>query len=148
MERRRVTASSDSGSWPEDRAIHIYNAAAKSGRPNMIPLQRCICVVSLAMLLASARSGLFMSVAAQQPGASYTPGRTPWGDPDLQGVYDFQSDVPFQRPLDLGNKAVFASPEEKAAYQQRVRMNRARSSGRSEERRVGKECRSRWSPYH
>jgi len=25
---------------------------------------------------------------------------------------------------------------------------RAASSGRSEERRVGKECRSRWSPYH
>ena len=24
----------------------------------------------------------------------------------------------------------------------------ARSRGRSEERRVGKECRSRWSPYH
>ena len=23
-----------------------------------------------------------------------------------------------------------------------------RSGGRSEERRVGKECRSRWSPYH
>ena len=23
-----------------------------------------------------------------------------------------------------------------------------RGSGRSEERRVGKECRSRWSPYH
>ena len=23
-----------------------------------------------------------------------------------------------------------------------------RSAGRSEERRVGKECRSRWSPYH
>jgi len=109
--------------------MHIYNAAAKSGRPNMISLQRCICAVSLAMLLASARSGLFMSVAAQQPAGSYTPGRTPWGDPDLQGVYDFQSDVPFQRPLDLGNKAVFASPEEKAAYQQRVRMNRSRSSG-------------------
>ena len=24
----------------------------------------------------------------------------------------------------------------------------ARATGRSEERRVGKECRSRWSPYH
>ena len=24
----------------------------------------------------------------------------------------------------------------------------AKSSARSEERRVGKECRSRWSPYH
>src|SRR2546429_9715431 len=27
-------------------------------------------------------------------------------------------------------------------------QNRPRSSPRSEERRVGKECRSRWSPYH
>ena len=26
--------------------------------------------------------------------------------------------------------------------------NWERSKGRSEERRVGKECRSRWSPYH
>ena len=25
---------------------------------------------------------------------------------------------------------------------------RIRAAGRSEERRVGKECRSRWSPYH
>ena len=30
-----------------------------------------------------------------------------------------------------------------------VRAKRTRASGvRSEERRVGKECRSRWSPYH
>src|ERR1035438_10911879 len=27
-------------------------------------------------------------------------------------------------------------------------INKARGSSRSEERRVGKECRSRWSPYH
>src|SRR2546421_5212150 len=30
----------------------------------------------------------------------------------------------------------------------RYRSAGGRSSGRSEERRVGKECRSRWSPYH
>ena len=30
----------------------------------------------------------------------------------------------------------------------RGRGRRRRRSGRSEERRVGKECRSRWSPYH
>ena len=30
----------------------------------------------------------------------------------------------------------------------RVRWERCDLSGRSEERRVGKECRSRWSPYH
>ena len=28
------------------------------------------------------------------------------------------------------------------------RTNRIRTIHRSEERRVGKECRSRWSPYH
>src|SRR2546430_16486083 len=27
-------------------------------------------------------------------------------------------------------------------------MEQAKKDGRSEERRVGKECRSRWSPYH
>src|SRR2546427_9461530 len=37
------------------------------------------------------------------------------------------------------------------AHQDRVRHGahrRARRERRSEERRVGKECRSRWSPYH
>src|SRR5690348_17588322 len=29
-----------------------------------------------------------------------------------------------------------------------LQRRRARKDGRSEERRVGKECRSRWSPYH
>src|ERR1043166_10247347 len=29
-----------------------------------------------------------------------------------------------------------------------VRILRIHGAGRSEERRVGKECRSRWSPYH
>ena len=32
------------------------------------------------------------------------------------------------------------------AFPFRIRNERGR--GRSEERRVGKECRSRWSPYH
>src|SRR2546429_9879022 len=29
-----------------------------------------------------------------------------------------------------------------------VYINHGQDNGRSEERRVGKECRSRWSPYH
>ena len=31
---------------------------------------------------------------------------------------------------------------------QRQGTQRTKTRGRSEERRVGKECRSRWSPYH
>ena len=29
-----------------------------------------------------------------------------------------------------------------------ITQNKATQNARSEERRVGKECRSRWSPYH
>src|ERR1700681_2448389 len=81
-------------------------------------------LAALSVLMTSVPPFIF-TTAGQQRAASYTPARTPWGDPDLQGVFDFQSDVPFQRPLDLSNKAVFASPEEKAAYQQRAGINQA-----------------------
>ena len=37
--------------------------------------------------------------------------RTPWGAPDLQGVWDRQTLTPFQRPEDLGDKAVFTEEE-------------------------------------
>jgi len=80
---------------------------------------------ALAALLAPAI--LAVPVAGQQaePAAAYAPGRTPWSDPDLQGVYDFQSDVPFQRPLELGNTVRFASQDEKAEYQRRARARSA-----------------------
>ena len=38
---------------------------------------------------------------------------TPWGAPDLQGVWDFRTITPLQRPEDLGDKAFL--PEEEAA---------------------------------
>ena len=37
---------------------------------------------------------------------------------------------------------------EKGALSQKVEYISYDSAERSEERRVGKECRSRWSPYH
>ena len=37
---------------------------------------------------------------------------------------------------------------ETSAYATTPAPNSARDEARSEERRVGKECRSRWSPYH
>src|SRR2546428_4670350 len=38
------------------------------------------------------------------PKAIYSPPRTPWGDPDLQGVWDYQSRIPMQRPAQFKNK--------------------------------------------
>ena len=37
--------------------------------------------------------------------------RTAWGSPDLQGVWDFRTLTPFERPQALGNKDVFSSVE-------------------------------------
>ena len=37
--------------------------------------------------------------------------RMPWGAPDLQGVWDRQTLTPFQRPRELGDKAVFTAEE-------------------------------------
>jgi hypothetical protein len=42
---------------------------------------------------------------------------TPWGDPDLQGLWDYRTMTPLQRPRDLADKDVF-TPEEAAAYEQ------------------------------
>ena len=48
-------------------------------------------------------------------------------------------------------KKVAAAPEKKAEEKKEdnsIQPAPPRAEGRSEERRVGKECRSRWSPYH
>jgi len=42
---------------------------------------------------------------------------TPWGHPDLQGVWNNQTPVPMERPKELGNKATFTKEEAAAAEQ-------------------------------
>ena len=43
--------------------------------------------------------------------------RTPWGAPDLQGVWDFRSLTPLERPADLADQA-FLTEEEAASLEQ------------------------------
>lgn len=52
-------------------------------------------------------------IASAQPA---TNGRTPWGHPDLQGVWDFRTITPLERPSELAETAVLTA-EEAAAYQ-------------------------------
>ena len=42
--------------------------------------------------------------------ASAPPGRTPWGDPDLQGFFTTQTFTPLQRPDHLAGKELFTEP--------------------------------------
>src|SRR5689334_24005244 len=70
----------------------------------------------------------------------------PISEKDLPPVQLQQHQPPHQ---DIGGgvdaAAGHAAEEDDAAVEERLLE---RQVGRSEERRVGKECRSRWSPYH
>ena len=53
----------------------------------------------------------FSSVAGAQTDGDYAVPRTQWDQPDLQGVWNFSSDVPMQRPQRYGTQQ-FLSAEE------------------------------------
>ena len=53
-----------------------------------------------------------------------TPHRTPWGDPDLQGIWDYRTFTPFERPDELAGKAFFATEEEAAEFEQQTAQRR------------------------
>src|SRR5580692_7632174 len=42
---------------------------------------------------------------------SWTPPKTPWGDPDLQGMWPGNMGVPMQRPEALGTRATLTDAE-------------------------------------
>ena len=54
---------------------------------------------------------------------------TPWGQPDLQGVWDFRTITPMERPSELADKA-FLSVEEAAGLEE---SRRRRDAGRDDE---------------
>src|SRR5438132_7121328 len=55
----------------------------------------------------------FVVAAASVAGQSWTPPRTPWGDPDLQGYWPSVEmlGVPFERPATLGDHATLTDEE-------------------------------------
>ena len=48
------------------------------------------------------------------PASTYAPKKTPWGDPDLQGAWDNHSNVPMERPRNLGDKKTYTDAEIRA----------------------------------
>ena len=66
-----------------------------------------LALVALAPALAAAQSGV---------------PATPWGDPDIQGVWDYRTLTPLERPVELGDKAYLT--EEEAAELERATLAR------------------------
>ena len=67
--------------------------------------------------------GLFVLVSV--PAAAQVP-RTPWGDPDLQGTWDFTTITPLQRPPELAGKA-FLTESEAAALEKQINQQRVQT---------------------
>ena len=61
---------------------------------------------------------VLLPLAAGAQSASDEIPRTAWGAPDLQGIYDFGTATPFQRPAELAGRATFTAEE--AAVQEQI----------------------------
>ena len=64
-------------------------------------------------LMWSAGLLVVFAVASAAAGARWTPPRTPWGDPDLQGTWDYKTITPLERPLAMAGRQ-FLTDEEKS----------------------------------
>ena len=82
---------------------------------------RMLAAAGLAVLFAVVLSGPAPAFAQSETEAP----RTPWGDPDLQGVWDFRTITPLERPEELGDQA-FLTAEEAANQEQAVVDRNAR----------------------
>jgi len=76
--------------------------------------------------------GLMGQAPTDKSGASanWTPAKTPWGDPNLQGMWDSRTGVPLERPAEFGNREFMTEAE---ALERRKRGLDAGASGEDEE---------------
>src|ERR1700674_4501579 len=100
-------------------------------------------LTSMSVLAVGAAMSLSaVAVAGQTPTAAakattgakttkaYTQPKTPWGDPDLQGIWNDATSTPLQRPARLGEKGVLTEQEaDQFAEELAENLNRDRRDG-------------------
>jgi hypothetical protein len=92
--------------------------------------------IGVLVILLTATAGASPAVGqlrAGATGAGQAAQRTPWGDPDLQGIWNNFTITPLERPASLGDQEFF-SAEEAAALEQRAVAGVARQNAPSEVR--------------
>lgn len=107
-----------------------------------------IAIVSLTPVPAAGQAGSGGGVQAAAD--TWTLPRTPWGEPDLQGIWDYRTITPLQRPEELAGKTVLTD-EEAAEFQaqtnERRHKDRRVSDGLSPERDVANAYNHFWWDY-
>ena len=80
--------------------------------------------VSFASLTATGQEGAGNGSTPPNDGRRWVAPRTSWGHPDLQGIWDTASGIPFERPKELGTKAVLSAAEIAAQRDQAEKRRR------------------------
>lgn len=79
-------------------------------------------VMAAAVVMVASFSTIFSTTASAQQATeqrakaparakAWTPPQTPWGEPDLQGVYSNRTITPFERPAEFAGKAILTDAE-------------------------------------
>jgi len=84
---------------------------------------RFLTVAMTAAFLAAPAGGQGPKTAAAPTKKTWTTPRTPWGQPDLQGVWDFATLTPMERPSGLAGKEALTE-EEAAEFEKRTLVER------------------------
>ena len=86
-------------------------------------------MVTAAVAVGVAIAAPVIGASAQAPAASGAAQKTPWNEPDLQGIWTDEFDTPLQRPPRYANQEYFTAP-------QRDELDRERTALYSEERQA------------
>jgi len=81
-------------------------------------MKRHVYSIALGALAGIVAVGALPSAFAQKSAAK-SAAKTAWGDPDIAGVYAEFTTAPLERPAELGDRELFATPEEYQTYAQR-----------------------------
>ena len=74
----------------------------------------------VAIVLCASALGTFAQPSrARRADANWTLPRTPWGDPDLSGIWNYATMTPLERPRELAGKDVLTDAEA-AAYERQI----------------------------
>jgi hypothetical protein len=105
--------------------------------------------IHLASLAAQSTTPDSHTSSAAKPSAKWTPPRTPWGDPDLQGTYtsDNSIGVPFERPPQFAGRSTL-NDEEYAARERDNAEQLAKDGGEFPETTFAQDSASNNAPRH
>src|SRR6202050_5578012 len=93
-----------------------------------------VSTVTVAIARAAVSTGISVPITrtqAQAPAASGAILKTPWGEPDLQGIWTDEFDTPFQRPAKYANQEFFTEAQRAELDKERSALLGRRATARA-----------------